>query len=151
MPPPADIGNEQLIKALGSGQQKLLKDWGRLEVKYGEVYRVGRQGGKQTWPVGGGTVPGLATPRAISFQVREDGKTYLGKGGQTSTQLVQLTNPPRSWTLLPLGESDDPSSGHFDDMAEKLFSPGKLKPTYFLQREELERVASSRKTLARNH
>jgi hypothetical protein len=34
-------------------------------------------------------------------------------------------------------------------MAEKLFSPGKLKPTYFLQREELERVASSRKVLRR--
>jgi acyl-homoserine-lactone acylase len=150
MPPPADISDEQLIKALGSGERKLLKDWGRLEVKYGEVYRVGRQGGKQTWPVGGGTVSGLATPRAISFQLQEDGKTYLGKGGQTSTQLVQLTNPPRSWTLLPLGESDDPSSGHYDDMAEKLFSPGKLKPTYFLQRGELERVASSRKVLVRN-
>jgi hypothetical protein len=62
-----------------------------------------------------------------------------------------LTNPPRSWTLLPLGESDDPISAHFDDMAEKLFSPGKLKPTYFLQREQLEAVASSRKTLTRNH
>jgi acyl-homoserine-lactone acylase len=151
MPPPADINDEQLIKALGSGQQKLLKDWGRLEVKYGDVYRVGRQGGKHTWPVGGGTVPGLATPRAISFQMQQDGKTYIGKGGQTSTQLVQLTNPPRSWTLLPLGESDDPISAHFDDMAEKLFSPGKLKPTYFLQREQLEAVASSRKTLTRNH
>jgi acyl-homoserine-lactone acylase len=149
LPPPADIDAGQIINALAVAEPKMLKDWGRLDVKYGEVYRVGRQGGKQTWPVGGGSVPGLATPRAISFQLQQDGKTYVGKGGQTSTQLVQLTSPPRSWTLLPLGESDDPASGHFDDMAEKLFSPGKLKPTYFLQREELERVASSRKVLKR--
>jgi acyl-homoserine-lactone acylase len=149
MVPPADVDDDQLLSALTVGEKKLLKEWGRLEVKYGEVYRVGRQGGKQTWPVGGGTVAGLATPRAISFQLQQDGQTFLGKGGQTSTQVVQLTNPPRSWTLLPLGESDDPASGHFDDQAQKLFSPGKLKPTYFLQREELERVASSRKTLTR--
>ena len=149
LPPPTDVDAGQILNALAAAEPKMLKDWGRLDVKYGEVYRVGRQGGKQTWPVGGGSVPGLATPRAISFQLQQDGKTFLGKGGQTSTQLVQLTSPPRSWTLLPLGESDDPASGHFDDMAEKLFSPGKLKPTYFLQREELERVASSRKVLKR--
>jgi len=35
-----------------------------------------------------------------------DGKTFLGRGGQTSTQVVQLSKPPRSWALLPLGESD---------------------------------------------
>jgi acyl-homoserine lactone acylase PvdQ len=134
---------------LTTGGTQLLKDWGRLEVKYGDVYRVGRKGGKQTWPVGGGTVPGMATPRAIGFQLQPDGKTYIGQGGQTSTQLVQLTNPPRSWTFLPLGESDDPASKHFDDQAEKLFGPRKLKPTYFLQREELERVAESRKVLKR--
>jgi acyl-homoserine lactone acylase PvdQ len=147
MPPPDDIADEALVNALTTGGKKLLQQWGRLEVKYGDVYRVGRQGGKQTWPVGGGTVAGLATPRAIGFELQKDGKTYLGRGGQTSVQLVQLTNPPRSWTLLPLGQSDDPSSPHFDDQAEKLFSPGKMKPTYFLQRAELERVAESRKSL----
>jgi acyl-homoserine lactone acylase PvdQ len=147
--PPADVTDDELVKAVSAGEKKLLKDWGRLRVAYGDVYRVGRQGGKQTWPVGGGTVPGLNTPRAISFQLQKDGKTWLGRGGQTSVQLVQLTNPPRSWTLLPLGESDDPASKHFDDSAEKLFSAGKLKPTYFMQREELERVAESRKTVVR--
>jgi acyl-homoserine-lactone acylase len=149
LPPPDDITDQTLVDALTKGGTKLLKDWGRLEVKYGEVYRVGRKGGKQTWPVDGGTVPGMATPRAIGFQLQPDGKTYVGQGGQTSTQLVQLTNPPRSWTFLPLGESDDPASKHFDDQAEKLFGPRKLKPTYFLQREELERVAESRKVLKR--
>jgi acyl-homoserine-lactone acylase len=142
MLPPDDVTDEQLVNALAVGGNKLLKAWGRLEVEYGEMYRVGREGGKMTWPVAGGSVAGLATPRAISFQAQPDGKTYVGRGGQTSVQLIQLTNPPRSWTLLPLGESDDPASPHFDDMAKKLFSPGLLKPTYFLQRAELEKVAT---------
>jgi acyl-homoserine-lactone acylase len=149
MPPPEDIGDEPLVKALTTGGRKLLQLWGRLDVKYGTMYRVGREDGKKTWPVGGGSVFGLATPRAIGFELQKDGKTYLGRGGQTSVQLVQLSSPPKSWTLLPLGESDDPASPHFDDMAEKLFSPGKLKPTYFLQRQQLEKVASSKTVLQR--
>jgi acyl-homoserine lactone acylase PvdQ len=147
--PPEDVTNAQLIQALVSGAEQLQKDWGRLEVKFGDVYRVGRSGGKQTWPVGGGSLPGLATPRAISFDQAKDGKTYLGRSGQTSTQVIQLSKPPRSWTLLPLGESDHPDSKHFDDQAEKLFSPGKMKPTYFLDKEELLKNVESKTVLER--
>ena len=146
-PPPAEISDEQLLKALVSGAAELHKAWGRLEVSYGEVFRVGRRGGTRTWPVGGGSVPGMATPRAISFDPTGDGKTHLGRSGQTSVQVVQLTRPPRSWTLLPLGQSDHPTSRHFDDQAEKLFSPGKLKPTYFLDQAELLKNVESQKVL----
>ncbi len=144
---PPDVPAEQLLKALAAGAEKLEKQWGRLEVKYGEVYRVGRAGAGRTWPVGGGSVAGIATPRAISFDAEKDGKTFLGRGGQTSVQLVQLSNPPRSWTLLPLGQSDRPDSKHYDDQAEKLFGPGKMKPTYFLDKEALLRNVESKKVL----
>ncbi len=147
--PPADMTNRQLMAALATGAAELERRWGRLEVKYGEVYRVGRRGEAKTWPVGGGSVPGLATPRAIGFAPSGDDKTLIGQGGQTSVQLVQLTKPPRSWTLLPLGQSDRPASQHYQDQAEKLFSPGKLKPTYFLDQAELMRHMTSRKVLQR--
>jgi acyl-homoserine-lactone acylase len=147
--PPNNITDDQLLEGLRTGAGDLLKKWGRLEVKYGEVFRVGRQGGKQTWPVGGGSLPGMATPRAIGFDPAGDGKTYVGRGGQTSVQVVQLTKPPKSWTLLPLGQSDRPTSKHFDDQAEKLFSPGKMKPTYFLDRAELLRHVESQRVLRR--
>jgi acyl-homoserine lactone acylase PvdQ len=135
--PSAEVSDRSLLDALAAGSARLEKDWGRLEVKFGERFRVGRAGGKKTWPVGGATLPGLATPRAISFAPSGDGKTFVGRGGQTAVQLVQLSKPPRSWTLLPLGNSDRPDSKHFDDQAEKLFSPGKMKPTYYLDRAEL--------------
>jgi acyl-homoserine lactone acylase PvdQ len=149
LPPPAQVTDQQLLAALRAGAVELDKQWGRLEVRYGEIYRVGREGSTRTWPVGGGSVLGLATPRAIGFQPNKDGKTFLGHGGQTSTQVVQLSKPPRSWTLLPLGESDRPDSKHWDDQAEKLFSPGRMKPTYFLDQAELLKHVESKTVLQR--
>jgi acyl-homoserine lactone acylase PvdQ len=146
-PPPRDLNPTVLLVALQGGAAELEKQWGRLEVKYGDVYRVGRKGSDKTYPVGGGSVFGLATPRAISFSVAADGKTFIGRGGQTSVQLIQLSNPPRSWTLLPLGQSDRPESKHFDDQARLLFGPGKMKPTYFLDRAGLMKHVTATKTL----
>jgi penicillin amidase len=147
--PPKEVTDEQLLRNLQAGANELSKQWSRLDVAYGEVYRVGRQGSPRTWPVGGGSVTGIATPRAISFDATKDGKTFMGRGGQTSTQVVQLSKPPRSWTLLPLGESDHPDSKHWDDQAEKLFSPGKMKSTYFLDKETLLKHVESQKILHR--
>jgi acyl-homoserine lactone acylase PvdQ len=149
-PPSEKVTDEQLVAALATGAKVLCDQWGRLEVKYGDVFRIGRAGGGRTWPVSGGSVHGLATPRAIGFEATGDGKTFLGHSGQTSTQVVQLSNPPRSWTLLPLGESDHKDSKHWDDQAEKLFSPGKLKPTYFCDKEALLKHVESKTVLHRS-
>ena len=50
--------------------------------------------------------------------------------------------------VLPLGESDHPDSAHFDDQAEKLFSKSRAKPTYFLNRKELEKHVTAKKELS---
>jgi hypothetical protein len=49
--------------------------------------------------------------------------------------------------VIPLGESDNPSSAHYDDQAEKLFSKGRAKSTYFANRKELEKHVTSRKEM----
>ena len=74
-------------------------------MSYGTYFRVGREGGDKTWPVGGGSLRdvGMATPRAISFG--QKGDIMLGHGGQTSTQIVIMSNPPMSYAIIPLGES----------------------------------------------
>jgi acyl-homoserine lactone acylase PvdQ len=71
----------------------------------------------------------------------------IGEGGQTSTQIVSLTKPPQSYMVIPMGESDHPDSPHFDDQAEKLFSQSRAKPTYFLDRKELEKHVTKREDL----
>src|SRR5262249_26790537 len=131
----------------------LMSTFGSVNVQYGRYFRVGRKGGDRTWPVGGGSLSGgpnnvgMATPRAITFV--PSGKEMVGAGGQTSTQIVVLTNPPKSYAIIPLGESDRRESGHWDDQAEKLFSKSKAAPTYFLDRAELMKHVTVTKTLKR--
>lgn len=147
---PGDLTDEQLIAALAKGAEMLRSQPRGLESSYGDLFRVGRQGGDRTFPVGGGSVreAGMATPRAISFG---RGKQRVGNGGQTSTQIVILTKPPKSYMVIPLGESDHTGSGHWDDQAEKLFSPAKVKDTYFLDRAAAEQHAASTRKLTLQH
>jgi acyl-homoserine lactone acylase PvdQ len=87
----------------------------------------------------------MITPRAITY--RRAGAVVIGSGGQTATQIIELSTPPRSASILMPGESDDPRSEHFDDQARDLFSKGSAKPTYFEDRRELEKHVASKKEL----
>jgi acyl-homoserine lactone acylase PvdQ len=145
--PPSDLGDQELLTALDKAAKWLNTDFGSLHVPYGKYFRVGREGGERTYPVGGGSVSdaGMATPRAIGFS--KVGKEMVGHSGQTSTQIVIMTDPPESYTLVPLGVSDHKASGHWDDQAEKLFSKSKVTPTYFMNRKELLKHLTSTKVL----
>ena len=74
----------------------------------------------------------------------------LGRSGQTSTQIVLLTNPPQSWSVLPLGESDRKDSPHYDDQARRLFSKGTMKPTYFLDKPAVVEHSPSKAVIYRD-
>lgn len=144
---PQDLGDTAIIEALQAAAKKLREEHGRMNVRFGDVYRVGRDGSEKTYPVGGGTLrsAGMATPRAISFGKR--GELYVGRGGQTSTQIVVLTKPPRSYMVLPLGESDHRDSPHWDDQAAKLFSSGRVKDTFFMDLDGLRPHVTSETSL----
>ncbi|HTQ56760.1 MAG TPA: penicillin acylase family protein [Bryobacteraceae bacterium] len=144
--PPADLSDDEVRSALTKAEAQLHSDF-PADATFGTLFRVGREGVSRSWPVGGGTLrdAGMATPRAVSFE--KHGKQMIGEGGQTSTQIVILTKPPKSYMVIPLGESDHPESPHFDDQAEKLFSKSLAKPTYFLDRKELEKHVTRREEL----
>jgi acyl-homoserine-lactone acylase len=137
--PPADLADGAILEAMQKGAAWMRSTFGSVEVPYGRYFRVGREGGDRSWPVGGGSLrdEGMSTPRAISFTPAPDGKSLVGQGGQTSTQVVIMTDPPRSYAVIPLGESDHKESGHWDDQAEKLFSKAQAAPSYFLDRPAL--------------
>ncbi|MEM9404440.1 MAG: penicillin acylase family protein [Acidobacteriota bacterium] len=130
----------QLLESLARATKRRLETYGP-EGTYGDRFRVGRGG--QSWPVGGGGGrTGTTTLRNLGFgPEREDG-TRWGRGGQTSTQVVLLTDPPQSWQYLPLGQSDRPTSPHYADQAERLFSTRQLKPTWWLPEELAEHIES---------
>jgi acyl-homoserine lactone acylase PvdQ len=145
---PGAVTDQEITYALNKGAKWLWDEFRSYDVPFGRYFRVGRQGGK-TYPVGGGSLQdvGMATPRAISFG--KVGNEMVGRGGQTSTQVVILTRTPQSFTILPLGQSDHPESGHWDDQAEKLFSKSRMKSTYFLNKAELLKHVTAKKTLSR--
>jgi acyl-homoserine lactone acylase PvdQ len=144
--PPASLTDAAIRTALDKAEQRLNGEFAPGAV-FGTFFRVGRQGANRTWPVAGGTLQeaAMATPRAISFD--PIGREMVGRTGQTSTQIVILTKPPQSYMVIPLGESDHPDSRHYDDQAEKLFSKGTAKPTYFANRKELEKHVTAKKDL----
>jgi acyl-homoserine lactone acylase PvdQ len=148
--PPSSLSDEATVAALRKAAGWLRSNFGAVRVPYGRYFRVGRRGADRTWPVGGGSLrdEAMATPRAISFEPTPDGKAMVGRGGQTSTQIILLTDPPQSFGVIPLGESDHEESGHWDDQAEKLFSRSRVAPTYFLRPEELARHVRAKTVLS---
>ena len=145
--PPSDLTDKAALAALDKAAEWLKSSFGSMHVAYGKYFRVGREGGDRTYPVSGGSPgdAGMATTRAIGF--KKVGKQMVGGSGQTSTQIVIMTDPPESYTIVPLGVSDHKESGHWDDQAEKLFSKSKATPTYFMNRPELLKHVTATKVL----
>ena len=147
--PEIDLSEDELGAAadsLASAMAKLKEDHGSLNATYGDTFRVGRD--DTSWPLGGGGGNGLTTLRNISYGQERNDHTRWGTGGQTSTQVIVLSKPIRSWTYVPIGQSDRPDSTHYRDQAEKLFSVRKLKPTWWLA-EDLAKHIESRTVLAK--
>jgi acyl-homoserine lactone acylase PvdQ len=145
-PEPELITDDDQLKAVVDSFAKAMANLraahGSLDAVYGDVFRVGRD--DVSWPVGGGGDRdlGMRTLRNVSYvPEREDG-TRWGRAGQTSTQVVVMSKPIRSWTAVPIGQSDRPDSPHYSDSAEKLFSPRKLKPTWYTPEELAEHIKS---------
>lgn len=115
-----------------------------IRVPWGDVHRLRR--GDKSWPLAGVARQGLVTLRAVSAgDPDESGIMYAG-GGQLCTTVIFLDNPVRSYSVVPYGQSEDPTSPHYADQAEKLFSKGLFKPTWY-QKGDLLNHLESEKTI----
>jgi len=130
-----EFQQQQAVKSFSKAMTKLRAHFGTLEKSYGDVFRVGR--GNRSWPCEGGMLEnmGLTTLRSVGYGAERPDHTRWGQSGQTSTGIVVLGKPVRSWTFVPLGQSDRPNSPHFCDQSEKAFSPRKMKSTWWTPEE----------------
>ncbi len=131
-----------LLKALKTAKEYLTEKFGTFRVAWGEAVRLKR--GDKTWPVSGGSFSnGVNTLRAAGGHFsKETGITTINRG-QSCTMVVILSDPIRSFSILPWGQSDDPESIHFADQAESLFSKSTFKSTYFDKDELLQNLEST--------
>lgn len=134
-PSPSDAELRGVADSFAKAMGRLRSSFGTLEKKYGDVFRVGR--GDRSWPCEGGMNEGLGltTLRTVGYGEARADRTRWGRVGQTSTGIAVLTRPIRSWTCVPLGESDRPDSPHYRDQAERAFSPRRMKSTLWTPEE----------------
>lgn len=123
-----------MATSFSTAMDRLAKEFETDKPTYGDLFRVGRD--DTSWPLGGGGSFGTRTLRSIGYAPgkKNNGyrERYWGRSGQTSTQIVVLSKPIRSWIYLPIGQSDRKDSIHYTDQAEKLFSKRQLKPSWWL-------------------
>ncbi|RLE94160.1 MAG: hypothetical protein DRN04_04475 [Thermoprotei archaeon] len=117
---------ESLVKAVDF----IKRNYGRIEVKWGEVHVIERGGVRL--PLSGGT-KGLPALWMATGPVKNN--IMVCNSGSSFTMLVVLKkNNVTAYTLIPYGESEDPSSKHYMDQMF-LKSRSKLKKVFFYYNE----------------
>ena len=117
---------ERAVLALGRAVSEVKKQWGSIDVAWGEVHRVRR--GDVDVPVGGCT-GALGCFRTLGFTTADDGKR-VATVGDAWVLAVEFGDVPRAYSILAYGQSPDPESRWHSDQAA-MFARGELKPVAF--------------------
>jgi acyl-homoserine lactone acylase PvdQ len=126
---------EMALSALGEAIRRIQKSFGKTEVRWGEVSIVERGG---TFPMDGTGVFDVLHPD--DGPQHEDGTIHCDDGWG-HLLVVEEGPPKKAWSLLPYGESENPASPHFNDMA-RLHSQRKMKPLWLTPEEILAHTES---------
>jgi acyl-homoserine-lactone acylase len=132
-----DSAEEQTmaLQALAEAIQRIESHFGKAEIPWGQVNVVVRGG---TFAMDGTGVFDVLHPD--DGPQEEDGTIHCDDGW--GHLLVVDEGPPkRAWSLLPYGESEDPASPHFNDMA-KLHSQRKMKQLWLTPEDILAHTES---------
>jgi acyl-homoserine lactone acylase PvdQ len=137
---------EALLSAFVDAVRQIERQFGRLDVPWGECYRARR--GDQSWPISGvAGEKGLVTLRAVNgAEPGDDGIAYIQSGQSCTTVVMLKRGDVRSYSVVPYGQSEDPGSPHYTDQGRLLFCEEKLKDSWFA-RERLEGHIESDQTL----
>ncbi len=132
---------EAAWRALVDAVRELKKTYGTVAVAWGDHHVIKR--GERTVPVPGGGKD-VQTLFMATGDRYEDGVWSCGSGC-SFIMVIELGDPPRAFSLLPFGNSEDPESPHYSDQSV-LFGQRKLKPAWFIL-EEIQANLESRKVL----
>jgi acyl-homoserine-lactone acylase len=118
---------------------KSLQDqYGSWDMPWGEVHRL--RLGNLDLPVGGGP-GGLGCFRVLWFTDAEDGKRKI-RGGDGWQLAVQFSDPPRAYSILAYGQTNDPDSPHHTDQAQ-LFADNEMKAVAYTEKDIRKKLLRS--------
>ncbi|HEY9806650.1 MAG TPA: penicillin acylase family protein, partial [Candidatus Obscuribacterales bacterium] len=129
------------IAALETAAAKVEKNYGALDVSWGEVYRF--QSGTAELPANGGPAE-LGVFRTLWFQPTDD-HHFRAVGGDSYVAVVEFSNPVRAQVLMTYGNSTQPNSPHNGDQLQ-LAAQQKLRPAW-RSRSEIETHLAQREQL----
>ena len=129
--------------ALETAATAVMDEYGTLDVKWGDVYRLRR--GDRDLPANGG--PGeLGVFPLVKYQKDDDGR-FRAWLGESYIALIEFSEPVRARALLTTSNSSQPGSPHNGDQLE-LFSRKELRPVW-RTRAEIEPHLEAREDLSR--
>jgi acyl-homoserine lactone acylase PvdQ len=124
------------LTALVAALDLIQKRFGKTEVPWGDINVVARGG---TFPLGGLD----NTYGALHWDAGDeqpDGRIHCNDGWG-HLMIVMEGQPKEVWSLLPLGQSENPASPHYNDQA-KLHSQRKVKRFWLTSKEILANTES---------
>jgi acyl-homoserine lactone acylase PvdQ len=116
---------DMALRALKEAIDRIQANFGRADVPWGEVNVVVRGG---TYPMDGATSM-FDVLHPDSGPEQDDGRIHDNDGWGHILMVVE-SEPKQIWSLLPYGESEDPRSPHYNDLA-KLHSKRMVKRFWF--------------------
>jgi len=126
---------ENLVRAAGM----IRAAHGTIDVPWGTAHRIVR--GSREFPVNGGSNEAQSL-RLVNIDRVEDFVGYC-ESGSSFMMIVELSDPVQAFSALPYGQTDDPSSPHFDDATER-YCNDQFKPAYFTLGDVLANLESTK-------
>ncbi len=128
--------------AFEEGMDALEKKFGSMHVPWGKINVVVHNG---VFPMDGTSVELFGVLHPDEGPEQDDGRIFCNDGWGHFLVVVEAdaehTKPKEIWSLLPYGESEHPSSPHYNDLA-KLHGEHRLKPFWFSTEEILAHTES---------
>lgn len=126
---PIGIADKNLaVEVFPAVLDSLRQKYGSWDLAWGDVHRL--RHGELDLPVGGGP-GGYGCFRVLWFTEAEDGKRKI-RGGDGWQLAVEFSDPPRAYSVLAYGQSNDPEHLHHTDQAT-LFAENKMKQVVFTE------------------
>ncbi len=125
--------NALAVESLAAAEKGLIKEFGKMAVRWGEVLRM-RRGGREIGVSGYGyIVPGLGAavnPTGAPRRGPLSGEIVANRG--SSWRMIVSLDPlgVKSWSVVPYGNAHDPASPYFGNQMS-LFAAGRYKQTLF--------------------
>lgn len=104
------------------------EQYGSWDLAWGDIHRL--RLGNLDLPVGGGP-GGLGCFRVLWFAKDKDGKQRI-RGGDGWQLAVEFSDPPRAYSILAYGQSNNEASPHHTDQAE-LFANNQMKKVAYTE------------------